>query len=109
MIIQEEAAKKFAGLPYGQERQYSLLLKPWFELKFLYKFRQTDFSPIPKVKIVLLQIKKRGRPLVQKENGGLYKDFIIYSFNRWRPNLKEGLKEIFTQRQFKKTGERSDF
>jgi 23S rRNA (adenine-N6)-dimethyltransferase len=85
LIIQEEAAKKFAGLPYGKERQYSLLLKPWFEFKILYHFRNTDFYPIPQVRVVLLQIKKREEPLIEEEQAKLYRDFIVYGFNQWKP------------------------
>lgn len=102
LIVQEEAAKKFAGAPYGKERQYSLLLKPWFEIKILYHFRGTDFYPIPKVNIVLLQIKKREIPLVEKEQAQVYRDFIVYGFNRWKPNLKKSLEKVFSYKQFKK-------
>ena len=102
LIIQDEAARKFAGLPYGKERQYSLLLKPWFELKILHNFERTDFYPIPQVKIVLLQIKKRENPLVKKEKNQLYRDFIVYGFNQWKLNLKGALKKIFTYEQLKR-------
>jgi len=102
LIIQDEAARKFAGLPYGKERQYSLLLKPWFELKILHHFEQTDFYPIPQVKIVLLQVKKRKNSLVKKEKNQIYRDFIIYGFNQWKLNLKDALKKIFTYEQLKR-------
>lgn len=102
VIIQEEAAKKFAGLPYGKERQYSLLLKPWFEMKILYRFRISDFYPIPKVNIVLLNIKKRKEPLIEQKNSQLFRDFVVYGFNQWKPNLKQAFKKVFTHQQFSK-------
>lgn len=102
LIIQEEAARKFSGLPYGKERQYSLLLKPWFELKIIHHFKRTDFYPVPRVEIVLLRIKKREDPLVDKERTQLYRDFIIYGLNQWKPMLKKSLEKIFTYKQFKK-------
>jgi len=100
LIIQEEAAKKFAGLPYGKEKQYSLLLKPWFEMGILYRFKMTDFYPVPKVNIVLLKIRKREKSLVEKEDSQLYRDFIVYGFNQWKSNLKKGFKKVFTHQQF---------
>jgi len=100
LIIQEEAAKRFAGLPYSKEKQYSLLLKPWFEMRILYRFKATDFYPVPKVNIVLLKIRKREKPLVEKKNSQLYRDFIVYGFNHWKPSLKKGLKKIFSYQQF---------
>lgn len=102
LIIQEEAARKFAGLSYGKERQHSLFLKPWFELRILYHFNRTDFCPVPRVDIVLLQIKKRETPLVKKEQTQLYKDFIVYGFNQWKPTLKKALEKVFTYEQFKR-------
>lgn len=100
LIIQKEAAIKFAGSPYGKERQDSLLLKPWFEMEIIYRFHQTDFYPIPHVDIVLLRIKKRGNPLVKKDQSQLYRDFIVYAFNQWKLDLKKALKKIFTYKQF---------
>lgn len=100
LIIQKEAAQKYAGLP--QETQLSLLLKPWFELRVLHYFQKMDFSPVPSVDVVLLQIKKRGESLVKKRYIQLYRDFIVYGFNQWEPTLKKAFKKIFTYVQFKK-------
>ncbi len=98
--IQEEAAKRFSGMPYGEEKLYSLFLKPWFELRIIHHFKQTDFYPIPKVNIVLLQIKKREKPLVGEEKKQLYRNFVVYGFTQWKCDLKKALKKIFTYNQF---------
>lgn len=100
LIIQEESARKFSGSPYGKERLYSLLLQPRFELRILHHFRRTDFYPVPKVNIVLLQIKKRNNPLVQGDKKQLYRDFIVYGFSQWKLNIKKALEKIFTYKQF---------
>ena len=109
LIIQEEAAKKFTGYPYGKESQYSLLLKPWFAMKITYRFKRTDFYPIPKVDIVLLRIKKRETPKVKKEYTKLYCDFIVYGFNQWKPTLARAFKKIFTYEQFKRLSKNLKF
>ncbi|MFH1946557.1 MAG: 23S ribosomal RNA methyltransferase Erm [Candidatus Magasanikbacteria bacterium] len=102
LIIQREAALKFSGQPYYKESQYSLLLKPIFELKIIAKLRKSDFQPQPKVDTVLLQIKKRKKPLVEKNQIQLYKDFIVYAFNQWKPTLKKSLRNIFSGIQYNK-------
>jgi len=103
LIVQKEAAKKFAGFPYSKKTQmYALLLKPWFELSVSYHFKRTDFYPVPHVDAVLLQIKKRESPLVKREQSQLYRDFVVYGFNQWKPSVKESLNKIFTHNQFNK-------
>jgi len=102
LIVQEEAAKKYAGSPYDEERLRSLLLKPRFELTILHHFRRTDFSPVPKVNIVLLRIKKREKPLVAGKEVGIYGDFVAYIFSQHGKNLKERMKKVFTYEQFKR-------
>ena len=109
LIIQKEAALKFAGFPYYKESQYSLLLKPVFELKIISKLRKSDFQPQPKVDTVLLQIKKRVKPLVNNEYTQLYRNFIVYAFGQWKPTLRGGLKEIFSGTQLNKLSQNLNF
>lgn len=98
LFVQEESAYKFCGI--SKETQSSLLLKPWFDLSIVYHFKKTDFRPVPNVEIVLLRMTKRIQPLVIANNDQLYKDFVVYSFNQWKPTLKEGLKGVFSDIQF---------
>jgi len=98
LIMQREAARKFAGTP--KETLFSLLLKPWFEFGIRYSFRETDFSPVPTVDIVLLQIERREQAVITAEYTRLYRDFLVYSFNQGTPNLKSAFKGIFTYPQF---------
>ncbi len=98
LFVQIESADKFCG--FSKETQASLLLKPWFDLSIVYHFKKNDFRPIPNVDIVLLRIEKRNQPLVGLNDVQLYRDFIVYSFNQWKPTLKEALKSIFSDTQF---------
>lgn len=99
LIIQKEAALKFSGQPYCKNSQYSLLLKPVFELKIITEINRNSFYPRPKVNAVLLWIQQRKNPLIEHGNMSLYRDFIVYGFNQWKPTLKEALKKIFTELQ----------
>lgn len=101
-IIQRESVLKFAGKPYYKESQYSLLLKPMFELSVPAKLQRSDFEPQPAVDIVLLEIKRRERPLVETNLTQLYRDFVVYGYNQWKPTLLESLRKLFTHEQFKR-------
>jgi 23S rRNA (adenine-N6)-dimethyltransferase len=81
LIIQREAAAKFAGKPLDIiNSQFSVILYPWFEFKVVYEFKPTDFFPRPSVNVVLLEIRKREKPLVVDRN--LYQDFVTSAFNQ---------------------------
>lgn len=95
LIVQKEAAKKFAGKPYDNKNsQMAVLLKPWFDLQIFYEFKQDDFFPKPQVETVLMRIKKLEIPLIKNEDKNLYQDFVVYVFNQFKPNITEGLSKI---------------
>jgi len=97
LVMQREAAWKFAGTP--TETLFSLLLKPWFEFRILHAFRKTDFFPVPTVEIVLLQVERRKQALVEAGHTHTYRDFVAYGFSQGKSTLKNALKEIFTYTQ----------
>lgn len=81
LIVQKEAAFKFAGVPFDRKNdQVAVLLHPWFEFNVLYKFKPQDFFPIPKVSIILLKIKKRHYSLIDIKHRPLYQDFVVHEF-----------------------------
>lgn len=99
LIMQKEAAQKFLGEP--QESLYGILLKPCFELELLHQFKRSDFTPPPRVDVVMLRLRKRGPPLLSHSDITLFRDFVVYSFTSPHPSLKSTLKGIFTPRQLK--------
>jgi 23S rRNA (adenine-N6)-dimethyltransferase len=100
LIMQKEAAKKFSGSP--RETLFSILVKPFFELQILAQLQRTDFWPIPNVDSVLLSITRRAHPLIDVRDVALYREFIHYGFERWKPNLKLAFKNVFTYQQWKR-------
>jgi 23S rRNA (adenine-N6)-dimethyltransferase len=100
LIVQKEAAVKFAGTPYGKETLFSLTHKPWFNFSIVHHFKQNDFYPVPKVNIVLLRIEKLKKPLINPDHAAMYKDFLAYGFTSFKPTLKKGLSKIFSHVQF---------
>lgn len=100
LILQREAAEKFAGQPFNSETLTSLLYKPWFRFNLLRTFKPTDFIPVPKVTAVLLRIEKRSPPLIRASQTSLYKDFITYGFTRNKLSLKKDYEHVFGHVQF---------
>ena len=47
LVVQREAAERFAGRPCSRETLPSLLLKPWWQIEIARRLRRTDFDPPP--------------------------------------------------------------
>src|SRR5215813_13366287 len=107
LILQKEAAKRFSGTP--RETLVSILAKPFFEFQTLSQLRRTDFWPVPNVDSVFLSIKRRSRPLIERQAVALYRDFVQHGFGRWKPNLKLAFKHVFSYKQWKSLARGLDF
>jgi 23S rRNA (adenine-N6)-dimethyltransferase len=99
LAMQREAAEALLGMPHESLR--SLLLKPWFEVEVVHRFRRGDFVPVPRVDVVMLRLRKRGPPLVSSRERRCFRDFAVYVFTAWRPTLCATLTTIFTGQQLR--------
>jgi 23S rRNA (adenine-N6)-dimethyltransferase len=97
LTMQHEAARMYLGFP--DESLRSILLKPWFELEIVHRFRRSDFVPSPRVDVVMLRLRKRGPPLVHAAERQLFRDFVVHMFTHWQPNHVTPLNDIFTRQQ----------
>lgn len=107
LILQKEAAEKFIGAT--KTTQFSVLVKPWFRLKIIRYFKSTDFSPIPRVDIVMLHIEKRTPSLISPKDIHIYERFIKCGFGAWRKNLRLNYKNVFSHTQWKRLSHELDF
>ena len=89
----------FLGKP--RESLRALLLKPWFEMEITHRFQRRDFTPAPRVDVVMLRLRKRGPPLVKNTDRQCFRDFVTHVFTAWQPALDSALKSIFTRQQLK--------
>ena len=99
LIMQDKAAGRFMGPPYGPTSQISILLRPFYEMEIITKINRKQFDPVPNVNIVLSKFKKREKPLIDTNYRSLYKDFVVYGYNQWKPTLLEAFHCIFTKKQ----------
>jgi 23S rRNA (adenine-N6)-dimethyltransferase len=99
LTMQKEAAEMYLGKP--NEILRAVLVKPWFEVEIMHHFRRRDFTPAPRVDVVMLRLHKRGPPLVSLAQRQHFRDFIVHSFTAWSPSLRHTFKGIFTRQQMK--------
>ena len=99
LVMQKEASWKFTG--QKGETLFSLLAKPFFELRTIHRFRRTDFHPVPNVDSVMLAVGHRRHPLLSRDDFPIYREFVKYGFGRWRPHLRAAFKNVFTYKQWK--------
>ncbi len=100
LILQEEAAMKFAGRP--NETEFSVLWKPLFEFHILTRIDPQNFDPVPAVQPVLFRLRHREEPLVDPSDMVLYRRFVRHGFESGKKNLKIAYKKIFTYTQWKR-------
>jgi len=109
LIMQAEAARRFAGPPYDHESLKSLLLKPRFELSLLHAFRRTDFWPVPNAEAVLLRLRKRRHPILTAADDQKYRDLLCFVFSEHGTNVTTRLRRIFTRQQIKRLARDNGF
>lgn len=99
LIMQREAALKFAGEPKRQSL-FSVLHAPWFSFEIQRTFHARDFTPQPRAAVVLLHISLRLVPLVSASEAEPYRDFVSYVYNHANPNILPSLKQLFPGSRF---------
>lgn len=77
LILEKGAAKRFTGS--SRETLKSLLLKPFWEMKILHRFRREDFHPMPSVDSVLLHFSRKEKPDLEKGELPAFRHFVTYS------------------------------
>ncbi len=99
LILQDKAAERFFGAPLAKDTQMSILLKPYFEMAIVSKIDRKQFTPIPNIGAVLAMFRKRQTPLVEPQFYQLFRDFIVYGYNQWKPTVLEAFEKVFSTKQ----------
>jgi 23S rRNA (adenine-N6)-dimethyltransferase len=94
LFVQQEAAKKFLGSPFGKETLQSLLIKPFYEGQIIYHCKKTDFLPVPLVQIVVMNLHLRAAPAIAKNDIPAYRDFIVFAITGWFKNIQHMLEKF---------------
>lgn len=101
LIMQLEAAQKYS-LSSDFNNQDAIILAPFYDIKILGDIDRTAFTPKPQVNIVFTQFTLKSDTKIDQKNYQQFRDFVIFGFNQWKPNIFEIYKKIFSYDQFKK-------
>lgn len=99
LVMQDKAAERFIGDPLSKNTQMSILLKPYFEMAIVARIDKKQFAPVPQVNAVLAMFKRREVSLVEPQLTRLFRDFVVYGYNQWKPTVLEAFEEIFSHKQ----------
>lgn len=99
LIIQDKAAERFIGDPLGKNTQMSILLKPYYDMSVVSRISRRQFSPTPQIDAVLVKFQKRPSVLIDVNEFQLFRDFVIYGYNQWKPTILESFEKVFSQNQ----------
>ncbi len=99
LIMQQEAAEKYFG--NNLETQSSILVKPFYDVEILGDIDRTSFTKKPQVNIVFTHFSLKKEFLIDQSFYQNFRDFVIYGFNQWQPNIQKSFKAVFSFNQFK--------
>jgi 23S rRNA (adenine-N6)-dimethyltransferase len=98
LAVQREAAERVIGRP--RATLLGALIRPWFEPSIVYRFRRTDFRPMPRVDVVFLRLQKRGPPLISPTESAFYRSLVTYCFCAPTRHLQATLEPLVGYRRF---------
>lgn len=101
LIMQKDAAIKFLGAPLAHSPLLSHILNINFEIKLLMDIDKSNYSPRPKFDTAFVSIRRREKPVFDKQKSEQFKDFLVYIFERQKPHIKEALKSVLSHLQVK--------
>ena len=100
-ITQLEAAEKYISTD-DFNTQNSILLSVFYEAEILGDIDRSAFTPKPQVDIAFIKFTLKSKFLIDSKYYSQFRDFVIFGFNQWKPNIFEIYKKIFSYDQFKK-------
>ncbi len=91
LITQKQFARKLVPGDNHFTSQLSAEISPWFTVRIRKPLRRTDFTPPPAVDTVLLEIKPREAPLLDRKEREEYKAFVTrcYTAQNYFATLKK--------------------
>ncbi|MBL7766696.1 MAG: ribosomal RNA small subunit methyltransferase A [Chitinophagaceae bacterium] len=93
-MFQKEVAQRIASI-HGNKNYgiLSVLTQCFYDVTYLFEVDETAFTPPPKVKSAVIQLKKNNNPY-HIDHYEKFKSFVKVAFNQRRKTLRNGLKSI---------------
>lgn len=99
LVMQEAAARRFAGMPHERNSQVSILLAVDFDVQILETISREQFEPMPHVEIAFTHFAQYPQPLVLESDRQEFRDFVVYGYNRWAPTALDAFRDVFSKKQ----------
>ena len=99
LIVQREAAERYAITPDRRSTLIACLMNPRWDIRVLAHIPRTEFGPRPKVDAALLRLRRRRRPLIESAAAAVYADLVTHAYSSGRRTLKQSLRPVLTARQ----------
>jgi 23S rRNA (adenine-N6)-dimethyltransferase len=99
LVVEDGAARRFAGAPFAEETLRSLWLKPWWHVEILREIRADEFEPPPRARCALFWAARRPRPLLEPGEAEEWRDFVAASRARAHASLRGALRGAFSRAQ----------
>jgi 23S rRNA (adenine-N6)-dimethyltransferase len=99
LIVEDGAARRFAGAPYAKETLRSLLLKPGWQVEIAEELRAEEFDPPPDARCALLWAARRTRPLLEPALAALWGDFVAASRAGAPGSVRAALRGLLSREQ----------
>jgi len=80
LVIDKRLAERLSGLP--RDNLFSISHKPFFDFTAYYRFKPTDFIPVPKVEAIMWRIHKKEVPLVPFKERMRFMEFVTNGFGQ---------------------------
>lgn len=106
MIVIKDVGERWAG--HRRESMFSVLRKPWFEIKVTHRFGRSDFMPKPKIDTVMMSVWKRNKPLVEMRLTREYQKFVKQGFGGGR-RVDTNLRRFCSKIELNRLGRRLGF
>lgn len=104
LVLEDGAARRFAGSPFAHETLRSLLLKPEWHVEIRDELGAGEFSPRAGGPCALLALARRTRPLVAAAHRDLWADFVAFAFGRRGNSVEQCLHRVLTREQLRRCG-----
>lgn len=101
VVVQLEAARRFAGAPWGKESLWSLRLKPRWHIEIIDQVRPAEFDPPPRVESAMMWLARRERPLLTIDEERAYMEMIERVY-RSGAAIRQAAHGLLTRTQIKR-------
>lgn len=102
LVLEDGAARRFAGAPFGPETLRSLLLKREWHLELRADLSPGEFSPPARARCALLWMSRRARPVIEAPARALYADFVACAFGRQGNAVEQCARGLLTPEQLRR-------